>query len=265
VDVDASNLQIVAEKVVSAISSATKCIVPIHLYGWPAPVESLAAICNQLGIAMIEDCAQAHGPYFNTKHVGTIGDIGCFSFYPTKNLGAFGDAGMCVTNNPILAGRVREQVCYGFRNDRIAHSEGLNCRLDELQAAILRVRLRYLPTAILRRREIANLYQDMLSDTGLTLPPGRAGSSWHQYVIQVRERSRWIAWFQRHRIHVGIHYSYPIHWMPAYRGLANNVSLPITETACQQVISLPMYPELSDEAVTRVVKVMRFGLAAGLT
>ena len=245
----------------------TRCVIPIHLYGLPAPVEQIASICTEFGVAMIEDCAQAHGTWVGGKHAGQFGVTGCFSFYPTKNLGAFGDAGMCITSDDAIAAQLREQACYGFRGDRIAHREGLNCRLDELQAACLRVQLRYLPDALSQRASIARQYFELLSELGIVLPawPTNATASWHQFVIRVKMRSEWIAWMNSQQIHVGIHYAAPVHLMPAYcRFGKGEGSLPITEQACREVISLPMFPALDDIRVLRVVEAIVAGYRTGL-
>ena len=267
-DIDPHTLQMDAGQLLSALSPKTRCVVAIHLYGWPAPIVEIQDFCRRHGLALIEDCAQAHGTKIGETQAGLFGEIGCFSFYPTKNLGAFGDAGMCITNDAQLAEGLREQVCYGFRQDRIAHTEGLNCRLDELHAACLRVRLRHLPEAIERRRAIALRYYHALVETGLGLPPSpeNPGVAWHQFVLRLQQREAWLDWFRQHRIGCNIHYATPIHFMPAYRNLGYDVGdLPQTEAACRQVLSLPIYPELTERQVDRVIEVIRLGLESGLT
>jgi dTDP-4-amino-4,6-dideoxygalactose transaminase len=202
VDIDPQTLQIDPNQLRAALTTATRGVIPLHLYGWPAPIPAIQEFCRQHALWLIEDCAQAHGTLIHQRHVGTWGKVGCFSFYPTKNLGAFGDAGLCITDDADLAGRLREQTCYGFRGDRTAHREGLNCRLDELQAACLRVRLLGLHQALTRRRAIARQYQAAWSTTPLRLPPNSAfeGSSWHQYVLQVNQRSAWIDWLAQAQV-----------------------------------------------------------------
>ena len=267
VDIEPTSLQIDPRLVAAALTSRTRCVLPIHLYGWPAPLEPLLEFCRGYDLALIEDCAQAHGTRIGGRHAGTLAAIGCFSFYPTKNLGAFGDAGMCVTSDAELAANLREQTCYGFRSDRVAHREGLNCRLDELQAACLRIKLRMLDTALERRSQIADAYRRGLQNTSLRmLPlPEHGTASWHQFVIRVEQRQAWIAWLERNAIQVGIHYAAPVHRMPAYEWLGYKAaSLPETELACRQVLSLPIYPELTDQQVERVLDVIHAGLAAGL-
>jgi dTDP-4-amino-4,6-dideoxygalactose transaminase len=268
IDVSPDDLQMAPERISQAITSRTRCILPIHLYGWPAPVERIAELCRARGLLLVEDCAQAHGTRLSQQHAGLVGDIGCFSFYPTKNLGALGDAGVCVTRDAALAANLREQTCYGFRSDRIAHREGLNCRLDELQAACLRVRLKGLPHALDQRQRIAAQYRSDLEATPLRLLPAPENStaSWHQFVVRVAQRDAWIKWFGQHRIQVAIHYATPVHLMPAYDWLGVHAgSLPVTEQACREVISLPIYPSLSEPQVQRVVATLRAGIAAGLS
>lgn len=267
VDIDSGNLQIDPQLIEDAITAQTRCVLPIHLYGWPAPVAAIAEVCRTHNLVLVEDCAQAHGTWASGQHVGTLGAIGCFSFYPTKNLGAFGDAGLCVTHDAALAANLREQACYGFRNDRVAHREGLNCRLDELQAACLRVKLKQLDTALQLRANIAETYRRGLAGTGLSMLPipeqGRA--SWHQFVIRAQQREAWIKWFERSAIQVGVHYATPVHRMPAYQWLGySEGSLPNTEQACREVVSLPLYPELTDAQAERVIDCVHAGLASGL-
>lgn len=268
VDIDPASMQLSADLAEHAITERTRCIIPLHLYGQAAPVEPLISLCRKHGLSLIEDCAQAHGTYIGNRHAGTFGDVGCFSFYPTKNLGAFGDAGLCVTNNDQLANRLREQACYGFHRDRIAHCEGLNCRLDELQAACLRVRLERLPAALARRSAIARRYLTGLAHTKLQLPVEAVNQTpaWHQFVIRVSQREEWIKWLASQRIEVGVHYPVPVHLMPAYQPLGYPIgSLPATEEACRQVLSLPMYPELTSAEIDRVLRALQLGLANGLT
>lgn len=267
VDVDPVTLQIQPELVQAAVTPATRGVIPIHLYGYPAPIEQIARICEESQIVLIEDCAQAHGTMVGNQHAGNLGSMGCFSFYPTKNLGAFGDAGMVVTNSAVVASALREQACYGFRGDRIAHTTGLNCRLDELQAACLRVRLKHLSEALIQRDSIARRYLELLSDLELTVPvwPIAGTAAWHLFVIRVKNRARWIEWLAERQIQVGIHYASPVHLMPAYREFGNGEgSLPVTEQACREVISLPMFPELDDARVTRVAEAIVAGYQAGL-
>ncbi len=174
---------------------------------------------------------------------------------------------MCVTNDPQLAARLRELVCYGFRGDRIAHCEGLNCRLDELQAACLRVQLRHLPHGLARRARLAEQYISELRYSAIRLPcaADHASFAWHLFVVRVRRREAWIQWLSDRKIQSAIHYAHPIHLMPAYRQFGSGVgSLPVTELACREVLTLPLYPELGETAVARILEALRAGLRAGL-
>ena len=266
-DIDARSMQMDPASVRAKVSSSTRCVIPVHMYGTPSPIDAIAKVCVDCGLQLIEDCAQAHGTLFQGEHVGNTGSIGCFSFYPTKNLGAFGDAGMVVTNDTQLAAQLREQACYGFRGDRVSHTEGLNCRLDELQAACLRIQLTYLPAALERRAAIARTYTEQLAETGLPLPicPKYGTASWHQYVIRVRERPRWIDYLKSRGIGVGIHYATAVHLMPAFRQFGDGEgSLPVTEQACNEVVSLPMFPELGTAQIREVVATMWAGVQEGL-
>lgn len=267
VDVDDSTLQMCPAKLCSIINPRTRCVIPIHLYGYPAPVDRIQQVCDEHGIHMIEDCAQAHGTCLAGRHVGMFGKIGCFSFYPTKNLGAFGDAGICVTPDAQIAQRLRELSCYGFRGDRVSHTSGFNCRLDELQAACLNVKLKYLPESLTRRSSIAQNYRRLLAGTGILSPTIAAlgQSAWHQYVVRVKNRADWIDYHQQHDIYLNIHYAHPVHLMPAFEMFGEGLgSLPVTERACSEVLSLPMFPELDDDQVVRVAQVFQTGSRSGL-
>ena len=260
VDLCDSSLQMSPEKLIAAIDARTRCIIPIHLYGYPAPVDEIINIANSRNIPVIEDCAQAHGAYLRNRHVGSFGAIGCFSFYPTKNLGAFGDGGMCVTNNPDLAHRIRQIARYGFLDDRVAHCDGLNCRLDELQAAILRVRLRHLPVDLTSRQEIAKRYSTTLGQCSLILPiePPYGTHAWHLYVARSSGRASMIERLKNAGVQCGIHYQHPVHLMPAFRWLGyHQGDLPVTEKACNEVLSLPMFPELNEDEIQRVIEAVR--------
>lgn len=272
VDVDPVHLQMNPELVARAITPRTRCVVPVHLYGCPAPVKCILKICQDHNLRMIEDCAQAFGTRLDQSHVGSFGDVGCFSFYPTKNLGAFGDAGMCVTNSRTLSAKLREQRCYGYRDDRVAHVDGLNCRMDELHAACLRVRLKHVHESLKRRCRNAQWYLQRLADSKITLPsiPPGGTHSWHQFVIQVKDREGWTGFLKKYEVGFGIHYEHAVHIMPAYSSNSSGsqhsaVSLPITEQACKQVLSLPIFPELELDQLERVCEVIELGCRAGLS
>ncbi|MHB8901530.1 MAG: DegT/DnrJ/EryC1/StrS family aminotransferase [Thermoguttaceae bacterium] len=257
VDVNPRSLLIDPDAVEAAVGPRTRAILPVHLYGRPAPMDALGKIAARHGLAVVEDCAQAHGARIAGRHVGTFGAIGCFSFYPTKNLGALGDAGLCVTDDQRLARRMRQLRFHGFDEHRTVQIEGLNSRLDELQAAVLRVLLRRLDARLEARRQIACQYLAALRDAALGLPATDPGTdhAWHLFVVRTGQRPRLIEGLRRAGVGCGIHYPVPVHLMPAYRhlGVAPG-SLPATELAAEEVLSLPLYPELENDEIRSVCR-----------
>lgn len=240
----------------SCISPRTKAIIPVHLYGQPADLGPILSIARQHGLMVIEDCAQAHGAIYQGRRVGSWGDMACFSFYPTKNLGALGDGGMVVTNDSQLAQRARLLREYGWAERYVSHLRGWNTRLDELQAAILRVKLRHLDQANTQRSTLAARYDAELSKAGLGLPKSRPGATHvhHLYVVRSSRRDELQAHLKTKDIGALVHYPVPIHRQPAYLGrLPGGDSLPETERAAQEVLSLPMYPELPPNDLQTVV------------
>ncbi|MCS7283547.1 MAG: DegT/DnrJ/EryC1/StrS family aminotransferase, partial [Anaerolineae bacterium] len=215
------------------------------------------------GLFLIEDCAQAHGAYYRGRPVGSWGDIAAFSFYPTKNLGAFGDGGAVVTNDSTLARRVQLLREYGWARRYVSHIRGTNSRLDEIQAAVLRVKLRHLEAWNERRRQIAALYSEYLAEAtrwGLVLPgePENAHHVYHLYVVRHPQRDALQAFLRERGIGTLVHYPVPVHLQPAYADLGyREGSLPVSEALAREVLSLPMYPELTDEEVQRVAEAVR--------
>jgi len=232
-------------------------VLPVHLYGQPAELSTLGDLARANGLYLIEDCAQSHGAVYRGRPTGSFGDIGCFSFYPTKNLGAFGDGGMAVTKDPALAAALREIREYGWRERYVSAYVGINSRLDSIQAAILGVKLGSLVADNARRRTIANRYDLGLSKLPLMLPKRRAEAThvFHQYVIGLTERDRLRNWLHAAGIGTGIHYPVPVHLQPAYRGrlAAGPSGLGVTERAARQILSLPMYPQLSEEMIDCII------------
>lgn len=225
-----------------------KAIIPVHLYGHPADMLSISKIAERHGLYLIEDCAQSHGATLNGRMTGTWGDIAAFSFYPTKNLGAMGDGGMVVTDNSALAERVRLLQQYGWRERYISDIPGGNSRLDELQAAVLRVKLRYLNKENMRRQSLAMTFNELLSGTRLTLPEVRSGAIhvYHQYVVRLPQRDALRIYLRHAGIGTIIHYPVPIHLQPAYQNRLNQTTpLRCTEEVARQVLSLPMFPQLN--------------------
>jgi dTDP-4-amino-4,6-dideoxygalactose transaminase len=233
-----------------------KAIIVVHLYGHPADMDAIVEIAGRYGVQVIEDCAQAHGAAWQDRKAGALGSrLAAFSFYPTKNLGALGDGGAVVTNDPEIATRVRRLRQYGWRERYVSEVPGMNSRLDELQAAVLRVKLRYLDQENCRRREIAGSYDAGLADTPLRLPQVRSGAThvFHQYVVRSRERDQLRSFLEAHGVGSMIHYSVPVHLQPAYRGrVAVAGRLDRTEALCREILSLPMYPQMTDAEVERV-------------
>jgi dTDP-4-amino-4,6-dideoxygalactose transaminase len=255
-----------------------RAVIPVHLYGQPAAMEPIVATCARHGVPVIEDCAQAHGATIGGRKVGTFTEVATFSFYPTKNLGALGDGGMLATQDAKLAADIAALRQYGWRQHYISDAVGVNSRLDEMQAAILRVKLRHLDAQNARRKAIADSYDATLSARfGIALPPidepkgptgtplapparrDSVGHVFHLYVLRTRERAALQAWLREAGIGTGIHYPSPVHLQPAYRG---RVALGpsrcrATELAAEQVLSLPMYPELTDAQIAQVCEALR--------
>lgn len=244
----------------SAITPRTKAVIPVHLYGQPADLSPILEIARRHSLRVIEDCAQAHGAMYSGRRVGSWGDIACFSFYPTKNLGALGDGGMMVTSDSLLADRVRVLREYGWKERYVSHVPGWNSRLDEVQAAILRIKLQYLDEANGARARIAKIYSAGLVNCGLGLPFVREGADhvYHLYVVRCPERDRLQAHLRAREIHALVHYPVPVHLQPAYARLsAGRERLPETERAASEVLSLPMYPELSETDVQMIIETIR--------
>jgi dTDP-4-amino-4,6-dideoxygalactose transaminase len=232
-----------------------RAILPVHLYGNIADLRAITTIADRYGLVVIEDCAQSHGATLEDKSAGTWGDIASFSFYPTKNLGALGDGGMVVTRNDDLAERVRLLRQYGWQDRYISEIPGTNSRLDELQAAILRVKLRYLAKDNERRRSIASQYLSLLADTDLTLPTERGNSRhvYHQFVVRHSQRDLLRSHLDANGIRTLIHYPVPVHLQPAYSDrLPGSDFLAHTELAANEILSLPMFPQLGDDQLGRV-------------
>lgn len=246
VDIDPETYTIDPAAIERAIGPNSRVIIAVHLYGLPAEMDAIMAIAARNGLTVVEDCAQATGARYRGQRVGSIGHAGCFSFYPTKNLGAIGDGGMVVTSDRDLADRIRSLRQYGWDEDRNSSLDGVNSRLDELQAAILRAKLPTLDTDNELRRDIAKLYSRVLADTGLVLPCARDGREhvYHLYVVRSDNRARTMDALKRSNIAAGIHYPLPVHLQRAYKGRGfDPLPLKHTELAANEVLSLPIYPE----------------------
>ncbi len=267
VDIDPATFTISPEAVEDAIRNyrdrphinRIRAILPVHLYGRPADMRAICDIARRYDLKVVEDCAQAHGATIHRMggfKVGVFGDAAAFSFYPTKNLGALGDGGAVVTNDAEVAQRVGLLREYGWRERYVSDVAGFNSRLDELQAAILRVKLKYLDEENVRRREIARIYDDRLAPTSLRLPERPVGveSVYHQYVARCDERDGLREHLREQGVGTLVHYPVPVHLQPAYRNRVpvHRGALPATEQAARQVLSLPMHAQLSDAQVERV-------------
>lgn len=251
VDVDHNSLTIDPAAFVAAISPKTRAVIPVHIYGGPADMDAILPIARQHGLYVIEDCAQAHGARYKGRMAGTMGDAAAFSFYPTKNLGAFGDGGAVATNRPDLAERLQLLRQYGWRERYISEISGTNSRLDEVQAAILSVRLRHLDEENQARARAAATYDQHLANLPVERPVTRASDRHvhHLYVIRTDSRDELQAYLKRRGIGTAIHYPVPIHRQPAYLRLGYGPgSLAETEQAARTILSLPMYPDIPQDA-----------------
>jgi dTDP-4-amino-4,6-dideoxygalactose transaminase len=257
VDIDPATYTIAPQEIEAAITPRTRAILPVHLYGQPANMAPIVEMARRHNLRLVEDCAQAHGATYHGQRAGSLGDIAAFSFYPTKNLGAAGDGGMIVTADPELAEKARLLRQYGWAERYVSHIRGLNSRLDELQAAMLRVKLGHLDRWNERRRALAGLYDELLAGSGLELPavPPYSGHVYHLYVVRSAEREALREHLKAHGVSSLVHYPVPVHLQPAYAGLGYGPgSLPQTERAAAEILSLPLYPEMTGEMVRRVAE-----------
>ncbi len=243
-----------------------RAVIPVHLYGQPADLDPIVAVCARHGVPVIEDCAQAHGAMLGGRRVGTLTDIAAFSLYPTKNLGALGDGGMVATDDADLADRVAALRQYGWQRRYISDEVGVNSRLDELQAAILRVKLRHLDRQTARRQVIAAAYDAALVDGPIAPPQRRAGASsvFHLYVVRVTQRAVLQERLRGMGIGTAVHYPVPVHLQPAYAGRValGPAGCQATVVAAEEVLSLPIFPEMTDSQVSQVCEALS-GLRLG--
>ena len=259
VDVDPAYYTLDPARLEEVLTSKTRAVIAVHIYGQPADLDAIGGFCEKHHLALIEDASQAHGARWKGKRVGGIGQIGCFSCYPTKNLGAVGDAGLVTTNDEDLARKITALREYGWKERYISEFAGRNSRLDEVQAAILRVKLRHLDESNAKRREHAAAYSSLLSESGLNVPAERPGADhvFHLYVVRTPQREQVIERLRSHDIIPGIHYPVPVHCQPAYRNrLRTSPSMRVTEEYAGQVLSLPLYPELEDGEIAQVAAVL---------
>ncbi len=260
VDVEPDTLNVDANEVRAAITGATRAIVPVHLYGHPADMDPILELAREHGLIVIEDAAQAHGARYKGRRCGAMGDTACFSFYFAKNLGAFGEAGFVTTRDPNAAERMRLLRHHGHVSKFEHAIVGYNHRMDELQAAVLRLKLPGLDARNARRRELAARYRAAFADAPIRPPGARDDCEpvHHVYPVRVKERDALQEHLTRSGIGTGIHYQMPAHLQPALRRHAyRRGNLKVTEEACAELLSLPMFPELSDEQFEYVVRHVR--------
>ncbi|WP_071188708.1 DegT/DnrJ/EryC1/StrS family aminotransferase [Trichormus sp. NMC-1] len=271
VDIDATTFNLDVEQVAAAITPKTKAILPVHLFGLPVDMTGLMAIAQAHNLAVIEDCAQATGATWDEQKVGSIGHIGCFSFYPTKNLGGCGDGGAITTNDSAIAAKLRVLREHGSKERYIHEEIGVNSRLDSIQAVILQIKLRYLDTWNKQRQQIAAYYYQFLSQIpGIVAPQELLGGVgvWNQYTIRISGEGRngasakyrdWVrSQLQDKGVSSMLYYPRPLHLQPVYQNLGYQPGqLPISEQACHEVISLPMFPELRQEQQDQVIYALK--------
>ena len=261
-DIDPQYYTIDPEQARRSITPRTRAIVPVHLYGQMADMKALRELTAESDLSLIEDAAQAQGARYCGELAGSLGRAGCFSFYPGKNLGAFGDAGGITTNDQVLAERLRRLRNHGqVAGDKFNYREiGFNARMDGLQGAVLNAKLRHLDKWNQERRTIAARYNDELADLDCMIQPIEAPDNhhvYHLYVVRVQDREALAASLRAEGIESAVHYPHPLHLTPAFRMLgAGEGSLPVSEQICREILSLPLYPEMGDEQVDRVIDVV---------
>jgi len=260
VDIDPRTYNMDPAKIEAAITERTKAVMPVHLYGQPAEMDLILEIADKHGLKVIEDAAQAHGAEYKGRRAGSMGHVAIFSFYPGKNLGAYGDAGAVVTDDGEIAEKVRLLRNHG-RRDKYEHLlQGFNYRIDTLQAAILRAKLAHLEEWNEARRRRAAAYRGLLGDLDLVLPyePEHVRAVYHLFVVRLQERDALAKYLRERGISTGIHYPIPLHLQPACRHLGyKEGDFPITEECARQVLSLPMYPELTQAQIQEVVRAIK--------
>jgi dTDP-4-amino-4,6-dideoxygalactose transaminase len=257
VDIDPVRYTLDPGQLEKAVTEKTRAVIPVHLYGQPANLDAILHVARRHHLRVIEDCAQAHGARYGGRRVGSFGDMACFSFYPTKNLGAIGDGGMVVTRDPELADRARLLREYGWAERNVSGMPGWNSRLDEVQAALLRVKLRNLDEQNGKRRRLAQYYGEALGGTDLILPASVRDTEhvFHLYVVRSGCRDRLMSFLRDRGIGTLVHYPVPVHLQPAYLERIECPSgLEETERAAREVLSLPMYPELTETEAGQVVE-----------
>lgn len=262
VDIDPDTYCMDVSKIEEKITDKTRAILPVHLYGHPTDMAPILKIAEKNCLKIIEDCSQAHGAEYNGKKVGSFGDISCFSFYPVKNLGAYGDGGFIALNDELIYQRLKMMQNYGQSKKYHHDFVGLNSRLDEMQAAVLNIKLEYLDKWNDQRRKKAKLYDKLLDDSFYILPTVRSNVShvYHLYVIQCDKRDEIKDYLSRKNIQTLIHYPIPVHKQKAYLNLGFDESIPNTENICNNILSLPLNPWLTTNEIEKICTIMnKFG------
>lgn len=258
VDIEKDYYTIDPKKIEKKITNKTKAVIPVHLFGHPANITEIKNICQKHNLFLIEDCAQAHFAQYNNQNIGTFGDIGTFSFFPGKNLGAYGDAGGIITNNDELAKKCKMFACHGALVKHEHKIEGINSRLDGLQAAILNVKLKYIQEWTEKRIKNANLYTELLNNIGdIVTPKTRPNSKhvFHLYVIRTKNRDELQKFLKEKGVATGVHYPTPLPLLPAYKYLNHSKKdFPIASKYQHKILSLPMYPELNKKQIEYIAK-----------
>jgi dTDP-4-amino-4,6-dideoxygalactose transaminase len=266
VDIEPTYFTMDPAKIERAVTPRTKAIVPVHLYGQPADMDAIRDVADRHRLIVIEDACQSHGSEYKGRRCGSMGLLGCFSFYPGKNLGAYGEGGAIVTSDPALATKVRLLRSWG-EEVRYEHKHrGFNYRMDGVQGAVLGVKLKYLEAWTEARRSHAAGYTRRLTGTAASAPTERPASRhvYHQYVVRVPERDAWRAALTEAGVQTGVHYPIPVHLQPAYADLGySSGDFPIAEQAAAEVLSLPMFPEMTDQQIESIATVFRAGVLIG--
>ncbi len=259
VDIEPTHLTLDPNALESVITLKTKAIIAVHIYGQPCDMDAVLEVAERHGLPVIEDCAQAHGSTYHGKRVGSIGAAGCFSFYPTKNLGAIGDGGAIVTSDQELSKKIRLLREYGWRRRYISSHEGWNSRLDEIQAAILREKLKSLDLDNARRQQHAGQYEKILESVPIDLPQVRPQAThvYHLYVIQSDQRDGLRQYLLDQGVQTTIQYPVAIHQQDYYQNIVGDISLPVTERVSGRVLSLPVYPELDATELEQVAEAIQ--------
>lgn len=254
-DINEDDFEMDVTKLEALVTNKTKAIIAVHIYGQAVDMDALMAVAKKFDLKVIEDCAQATGAKYKGKRLGSIGDASCFSFYPTKNLGAIGDGGMVVTNDESICKKSKLLREYGWQERYISSTDGWNSRLDEIQASVLNVKLKYLDEDNAKRKRIAGLYDEGLNRDKVTVPfSSKDGDHvYHLYVIKCKNRDGLLKHLKENGVGAAIHYPSPVHLQSAYEGLKGSDDLKVTEKVRGKILSLPMYPELTEEEVKKVI------------